>query len=260
MSIRIKAINPNTTHEMTENIGRQVRRYTGEDVEVEAVSPERGPRTIESYYDDFLAVPGVLEEIMTADEEVDAFINACWGDPGIDACREVTAKPVVGIAEASMYVANMLGAEFSVATILPRARDFIEERVRTAGLWGQCASVRCTELTVAETEETREAATEALYDAAERAVAEDGAEAICLGCAGMGGLDEPLEERLPVPVVDSVAAAGVITEGMVRLGKATSKVMTYKEPESKPIDGYPELYQFGPTEAETGEDTAANDD
>ena len=260
MSIRIKAINPNTTREMTENIGRQVRRYTGEDVEVEAVSPERGPRTIESYYDDFLAVPGVLEEIMTADEEVDAFINACWGDPGIDACREVTAKPVVGIAEASMYVANMLGAEFSVATILPRARDFIEERVRTTGLWGQCASVRCTELTVAETEETREAATEALYDAAERAVAEDGAEAICLGCAGMGGLDEPLEERLPVPVVDSVAAAGVVAEGMVRLGKATSKVMTYGEPESKPVDGYPELYQFGPTGAETGEDTATNDD
>lgn len=260
MSVRIKAINPNTTPEMTENIGRQVRRYTSNDVEVEAVSPERGPESIESYYDDFLAVPGVLEEVMTAEPEVDAFINACWGDPGIDACREVTAKPVVGIAEASMYVANMLGAEFSVATILPRARDFIEERVHTTGLWGQCASVRCTDLTVVETEETREAATEALYDAAERAVEEDGAEVVCLGCAGMGGLDEPLEARLPVPVIDSVAAAGVITEGMVRLGKATSKVMTYKQPESKRIDGYPDLFQFGTAESGSERDTAADDD
>jgi len=245
MTIRIKAINPNTTLEMTENIGRQVRRYTSDDVEVEAVSPEKGPISIESYYDDFLAVPGVLEEIMDDEDEFDAFINACWGDPGIDACREVTEKPVVGIAEASMYAANMLGANFSVATILPRARDFIEERVRTTGLWGQCASVRCTDLTVVETEETRDAATEALYDAAQRAVEEDGAEAICLGCAGMGGLDEPLEERLPVPVIDSVAAAGVITEGMVRLGKMTSKVMTYREPEAKEMKGYPEKFEFG---------------
>lgn len=244
MSIHIKAINPNTTLEMTENIGAQVRRYTSDDVEVTAVSPQKGPISIESYYDDFLAVPGVLEEIMATESEFDAFINACWGDPGIDACREVTEKPVVGIAEASMYVANMLGATFSVVTILPRARDFIEERVRTTGLWGQCASVRCTDLTVVETEETRDAAVEALSIAAERAIEEDGAEAVCLGCAGMGGLDEPLEEQLPVPVIDSVAAAGVITEGMVRLGKATSKVMTYKQPEPKEIKGYPERYQF----------------
>jgi allantoin racemase len=245
MSIDIKAINPNTTLEMTENIGRQIRRYTSEDVVVDAVSPEKGPVSIESYYDDFLAVPGVLEEILVEEDDYDAFINACWGDPGIDACREVTDKPVVGIAEASMYVANMLGASFSVATILPRARDFIEERVRTTGLWEQCASVRCTDLTVVETEETRDAATEALYEAAERAIDEDGAEVICLGCAGMGGLDGALEERLPVPVIDSVAAAGVITEGMVRLGKMTSDVMTYKSPEPKEIKGYPERYQFG---------------
>lgn len=244
MSIKIKAINPNTTLEMTENIGHQIQRYTSDDVEVDAVSPDSGPVSIESYYDDFLAVPGVLEEIMTDEQHYDAFINACWGDPGIDACREVTEKPVVGIAESSMYVANMLGANFSVATILPRARDFIEERVRTTGLWEQCASVRCTDLTVVETEETRDAATEALYDAAERAIEEDGAEVICLGCAGMGGLDGPLEDRLPVPVIDSVAAAGVLTEGMVRLGKMTSKVMTYKSPESKEIKGYPEQYQF----------------
>jgi allantoin racemase len=245
MSIDIKAINPNTTLEMTENIGRQIRRYTSDDVVVDAVSPEKGPVSIESYYDDFLAVPGVLEEILVEEDDYDAFINACWGDPGIDACREVTDKPVVGIAEASMYVANMLGASFSVATILPRARDFIEERVRTTGLWEQCASVRCTDLTVVETEETRDAATEALYEAAERAIDEDGAEVICLGCAGMGGLDGALEERLPVPVIDSVAAAGVITEGMVRLGKMTSDVMTYKSPEPKEIKGYPERYQFG---------------
>jgi len=149
-----------------------------------------------------------------------------------------------------MYVANMLGAKFSVATVLPCAKDLVEERVRTAGLESQCASIRCTDLTVVETEEIRDAAREALYKASKLAIEEDGAEAICLGCAGMGGLDDELEERLPVPVVDSVAAATVQTAGLVRLGKTTSKVMTYKPPEPKD----PEIYQFGDSPEATADD------
>ncbi|MFC7157468.1 aspartate/glutamate racemase family protein [Halomarina halobia] len=242
--MRIKAINPNTTLEMTENIGKVADKYTSDEVEVVAVSPERGPISIESYYDDYLAIPGLLEEIRKDEGDFDAFINACWGDPGIDACREVTEKPVVGIAEGSMYVANMLGATFSVATILPRAKDLIEETVLTTGLASKCASVRCTDLTVVETETARDAAVEALLEASTLAVEEDGAEAICLGCAGMGGLDEELEKELPVPVIDSVGAAAVLAEGLVRLGKSTSKVMTYRPPEPKEIKGYPDVYQF----------------
>ncbi|WP_332900311.1 aspartate/glutamate racemase family protein [Haladaptatus sp. CMSO5] len=244
--MKIKAINPNTTLEMTENIGRVANRYTADTTEVVAVSPERGPVSIESYYDDYLAVPGLVEEILNdTDEEFDAFIVACWGDPGIEACREVTEKPVVGIAEASMYVANMLGATFSVATILPRAKHFIEAAVKKTGLESQCASVRCTDLTVIETETAREATVEGLLEVSWQAIEEDGAEAICLGCAGMGGLDEALEAELPVPVVDSVGAAAVLAESLVQLGKSTSKVMTYKPPEPKLIKGYGELYQQG---------------
>lgn len=242
--MRIKVINPNTTQEMTDNIGRVADRYTQEDTEIVAVSPEKGPISIESYYDDYLAVPGLLEEIMKDRDEFDAFVNACWGDPGLDACREVTDRPVVGIAEGSMYVANMLGANFSVATILPRAEDFIAEAVRKTGLEGKCVSVRCTDLTVVETESTREAATQALLEASRLAIEEDGAEVICLGCAGMGGLDGALEEALPVPVIDSVGAAAVLAEGLVQLGKTTSKIRTYKSPEPKEIRGYPAIYQW----------------
>ncbi|WP_216824821.1 aspartate/glutamate racemase family protein [Salinigranum rubrum] len=243
-AIRIKAINPNTTQAMTENIGRQANRYTADSTSVTAVSPARGPVSIESYYDDYLAVPGLLEEIMKDDDAYDAFIVACWGDPGLEACREVTEKPVVGIAEASMYVANMLGARWSVATILPRAKHFIEAAVIKTGLSDRCASVRCTDLTVVETEEARDATFEGLLAVSRLAIEEDGAEAICLGCAGMGGLAERLEEELPVPVVDSVGAAAVLAESLVQLGKTTSKVMTYRPPEPKEQKGYDEIYQF----------------
>ena len=243
--MKIKAINPNTTLGMTENIGEVANEYTNDETEIVAVSPNKGPISIESYYDDYLAVPGLLEEIRKDEDEFDAFINACWGDPGIKACREVTEKPVVGIGEGSMYVANMLGAKFSVATVLPRAKDAIEQTIRITGLESKCASVRCTDLSVVETEEARDAAAEALLEASKLAIEEDGAEVICLGCAGMGKLDQVLEKELPVPIIDSTGAAAVLAEGLVQLGKSTSKIMTFKEPEPKEIEGYPDIYQFG---------------
>ncbi|GGN21059.1 hypothetical protein GCM10009021_22900 [Halarchaeum nitratireducens] len=84
----------------------------------------------------------------------------------------------------------------------------------------------------------------ALLEASERAIEEDGAEVICLGCAGMGKLDVELEAELPVPVIDSVGAAAVHAESLVQLGKTTSKVLTYRSPEPKRIRGYPDVYQF----------------
>ncbi|RQG96688.1 aspartate/glutamate racemase family protein [Natrarchaeobius chitinivorans] len=246
--MKIKAINPNTTEEMTQNIQEVANKYTSPETDVVGVSPDHGPESIESYYDDYLSIPGVLEEILKSEREedsaYDAYINACWGDPGINACREITSKPVVGIGEASMYIANMLGANFSVVTVLPRARNLTEGTVKKSGLEDKCQSVRCTDLTVVETEHDREATVSALLEASKDAIREDNAEVICLGCAGMGGLDRELEAELPVPVIDSTAAASVLTESLVRLGKTTSKVMTYKQPESKRIEGYEQLYQF----------------
>jgi allantoin racemase len=131
-----------------------------------------------------------------------------------------------------------------VATILPRAHDFIYAAVEKAGLESKCASVRCTDLTVVETESDRDATFEGLHEVSQRAIEEDGAEAICLGCAGMSGLAERLEEDLPVPVVDSVGAGAVLAESLVQLGKRTSEVSTYKRPESKEIKGYGDVFQF----------------
>lgn len=246
MAMQIKAINPNTNWDMTENIGEVANEYVAEDTEVVAVSPERGPVTIESYYDHFLVIPGLLEEIIEDEDEYDAFVVACWADSGIEACREVTDKPVVGIAEASLYVANMLGATYSVATILSRAKDLIEDTVDKAGMGEHCASVRTTQLNVDETcgsEAGRQKTVDELLEACRLAIEEDGAEAICLGCAGMGGLAGELETELGVPVVDSVGAGAVLAESLVQLGHTTSDALTFRPPESKEIKGYPDIYQ-----------------
>ena len=97
--MKIKIINPNTTQSMTESIENLARRVARSDTQVWAVTPASGPDSIECYVDEYLAVPGVLKEVIRGDREegADAFIIACFGDPGLQAAREVTSKPVLGI-------------------------------------------------------------------------------------------------------------------------------------------------------------------
>jgi allantoin racemase len=240
--IRIKVINGNTFEAMTDNIGEVARAAAAPGTEIVAATPRAGPISIESYYDEYLAIPYILEEIVKDEDQFDAFIIACWGDPGVEAAREITGKPVVGIAEASMYVANMLGAKFGVVTVLERVHNLIEHTIAKVGLTPRCASIQCTSLSVIDTEELRDNACMVLEVAGRKAIAE-GAEALALGCAGMSGLDTMLEERLGVPVIDSVAAAVKMAEALVALGKRTSKVKTFQPPEPKQIKGYPEHMQ-----------------
>jgi allantoin racemase len=61
--MKIKIINPNTCLEMTHSIEVCAKKYANSGTEIIAVSPERGPITIEDYYDEALATVGVMEEI-----------------------------------------------------------------------------------------------------------------------------------------------------------------------------------------------------
>ena len=239
---RLKIINGNTCQPMTANIdlSAQTVKYAG--TEIVTVQPKTGPESIESFYDEYLAIPGILEQIIL-DTDSDAFILACWGDPGIEAAREITSKPVVGIAEASLYVANMIAAKWSVVTTLHRVRDMVEKTIQKTGLTERCASVRTTKLSVLDTEKNRAATLDVLTEAGRLAIHTDGAEAICLGCAGMSGLEQQLETRLGVPVIDAVAAAVKMAESLVCLGKITSKQLTYRLPECKEIKGYHAHFQ-----------------
>ena len=101
--MKIKLINPNTTLSMTDSIRKMAETVADLGTEILAVSPASGPESIECYVDEYLAVPGVVQEVIKGDleEGVDAYVIACFGDPGLQAAREVTEKPVVGICEAA---------------------------------------------------------------------------------------------------------------------------------------------------------------
>ncbi|MEO1132000.1 MAG: aspartate/glutamate racemase family protein [Cyanobacteria bacterium J06639_1] len=244
MVVRIKVINPNTSAAMTTSIATIALKHAAPTTEVVTVCPDAGPESIESYYDEYLAIPGVLQAVLKDEAEFDAFVLACWGDPGADAVREMTTKPAVGIAEASMYAANAIAPRWSVATTLQRTHHMVEAIVKKTGLSDRCASIRCADLPVLACEDDPDAIVKGLARVGRLALEEDGAEAIILGCAGMGGLDAQLAEILGVPCIDPVAAGVRFAEMLVGMGLSTSKYMTYRSPESKLIKGYPDVMQF----------------
>jgi allantoin racemase len=236
--MRILVINPNTSEEMTQDIDREARQYARADTEIETVCPGWGPRSIEGHYEEELAAVAMLEVIKERAGDFDGVVIACYGDPGLAAAREISPVPVVGIAEASMLMACTVAHSFSIVTVLPRVKPLLEDTVRLHGLDARCASIRTTPLSVLDCERDPEAAGREIVKAAKLAIEEDGAEAICLGCAGMGPLDKRVSSEVGVPVLDGVACAVKLVEGLLDYGLATSRVAAYKEPEPKEIVGY----------------------
>lgn len=212
---RITVINPNTTESMTALIAQCARDVAAPGTTVTGRTPSMGPASIESHTDEALSVPGLLE-IIRADTEADAFVLACFGDPGLDAAREVASVPVIGIAEAAMKTATLLGRTFSVVTTVGRTIGRAWDLTRIYGLERQCAGVYACEIPVLALEDDEDVTYATILQSSKEALAADQSDAIVLGCAGMAWLPPRLTAELGVPVIDGVAAAVVMAEGLVR--------------------------------------------
>ena len=241
--MRLLVINPNTSQSMTDDIERTARKYARPDTEIVAISPAYGPRSIEGHFEESVAAMATVEEVTRRSDDYDAFVIACYGDPGLYACREVTDKPVIGIAEASMRLAAFVAHSFSIVSVMPRVKPLLEDLLRQVGMESRCASIRCTDLTVLGLEEDPERAIREMIIQAQRAVEEDGAESILLGCSGMGPLEERMRAEVPVPVLDGTVCAVKIAEALHDCRLFTSKVAAFAWPEAKEMVGCSEALQ-----------------
>ncbi|MBL9062239.1 aspartate/glutamate racemase family protein [Tabrizicola sp.] len=224
--MRLLVINPNTTASMTEKIGIAAKGAASPGTEIMAMNPASGPVSIEGYYDEALSVPGLLHLIQTA-PGFDAVIIACFDDTGLDAARCLTDRPVIGIGEAAYHFASMLANKFSVVTTLARSVPALEHNLHKYGLAARCARVRSSEVAVLELEHPGSDACNRISAEIGRAIEEDRAEAIVLGCAGMADLADRLADEHGLPVLDGVTCAVRLAEAMVGLGLRTSRLGGY---------------------------------
>lgn len=242
--MKIRAVTPIITESFGPMIIEEFERVARPDTEISNVFLDAGPASVESFYDEAIAVPGVVAKVREAEREgMDAVIINCFGDPGLDAAREVVSIPVVGPCEASMHLAAMLGHKFSVVTILERLVRELELHAQKYGVGWKLASARSVDLPVLDLEKGREQFVERMVERAVEAIEEDGAHVIVLGCTGFAGLDGQVTNGLRdrgyhVPVVDPAGTALKVAETLVELGLAHSK-KTYPPPPDKKVVGYP---------------------
>lgn len=237
--MQLLVINPNTTPAMTDAIGDAARAVARPGTQVIAVQPSFGPVSIECHYDEAFGAAGVAEQVRLAQAwQPDAVVVACFGDPGLDAARELSRGPVIGIAEAAFHMAAMVATRFSVVTTLKRTCVMAERLLQRYGFGHQCGGVHGTDIPVLDLEHCSADTLSAIEAAARDALARDGSGAVVLGCAGMAPLCAQLSQRLGVPVIDGVAAAVKLAEAMVELGLGTSRTGDYAPPTPKPYAGW----------------------
>ncbi len=230
-SRRIAVINPNTTTAMTDTMVRCAQPLVDPTTQVIGVTNRTGPASIESHYDEAMAVPGLLREVVAGEASgVDGYVIGCFGDPGLDAARELAAGPVVGIAEAGFHLATMLGRSFSVVTTLGRTIGQAEHLIQRYGFTGKCRSIYACEVAVLDLDDPASDARKLVVDYCRRAVEHDEADSIVLGCAGMADFCHSVSEQVGVPVIDGVTAGVLMVESLIKLGLKTSTRSEYAAP------------------------------
>ncbi|WP_199253902.1 aspartate/glutamate racemase family protein [Mycolicibacterium mengxianglii] len=218
--MRLLLVNPNTTASMTSAIAASAASVARPATVVEALNPPFGPASIENDEDERRSVPGLLTQIEAAadrpaDSRPDAYVIACFGDPGLEEARRMVSQPVLGIAQAAMHAASLAAGTFSVVTSMsatvPRAWELAKTYTPAA-----CLGVYACDIPVLRID-SDPTTIEPIAQLCAQALAADGSRSIVLGCAAMARFAEPLRARLGVPVIDGVVAATLLAEALAPL-------------------------------------------
>ncbi|GAA0586056.1 aspartate/glutamate racemase family protein [Craurococcus roseus] len=204
---RVLVINPNNSTSCTDGIAAALRPLASGAARFDVVRLPEGPPAVASWADWF-AVAEPLRRLV-AREEAAAYVIACVSDPGLDAVREATRRPVLGMLRCAIAAALARGAErfgiigFADAS-LPRQRRVLQAMGVEARLSGW------EPLNLPMETLTDPVAPRGRIAAAARALAAGGAEAVVLGCAGLAGHTAAAENGAGVPVVEPCRAAGAM--------------------------------------------------
>ena len=198
--------------------------FSGTDVSV--VDVPEGPPSIESSYEELLAVPATLKGIQQAEQDgLDAVIIGCFGDPGLEAARELTTMPIIGPGESSMLLAASLGHRFSVITVLDNVIAAQEQQAYRTGVITKLASVLSADIPVLELMNDKAATLKRMIQVGTKAVKDDRADVLVLGCMTMSflGIAEDLSKTLGVPVINAGRAALKAAETLISQNMSHSK-------------------------------------
>lgn len=238
--MRILLLNPNTTEDLTRLMVESGCRVAAPGTTIVPITAPRGFPYISSRAEAQIGGAIVLEMLAAHHRDGDAAIVAAFGDPGLRGARELFDIPVIGISEAAMLAACMLGRRFLIISFTSVMRPWYEECVEMHGLGSRCAGVRALDGAFRSITEVQEEKEDLLVELAAKAIADTEADVLIPGGAPLAGLANKIKSRLPVPVVDPTQAAVKMCEALIGLKPGKAAAGTYRRPAPKPSVGLEE--------------------
>lgn len=238
--MKILLLNPNTTAAVTDLLHAAGSKVASPGTELVPATAPRGVPYIATRAEAQIGGAIALEMLAEAGDGVDAAIIAAFGDPGLFGARELFSFPVVGLAEAAMLTACMVGRRFSIVTFAGALAPWYEECVAMHGLTSRCAGIRTLDGSFKSISEVQAEKEELLVALANRAVEQDAADVVILSGAPLAGLAAKVGDRIPVPVIDPVAAAVRQAETLAVLKPRKAIAGTFRRPDPKPTTGLAE--------------------
>lgn len=235
---KILVINPVAASRWNKTDGDYFKKIARKDMVVKVVNIEKGPKTVESFYDEAFALPGILRIVREIKNQYDGIMINCFADPGLKPVREICDIPVVGPGECAIILASMLGHNFSIISMKKNFIPMLELKVASLGLLKKLSSVEYINISVSELEDDFNKTEGAIIEVINRAVKRNNTEVAILGCTGMISLYSKIVKKVGVPVVEPAASALKMLEIMIDLGIKHSKTGLFMTPDVGKIIGY----------------------
>ena len=215
--IRILVVNPNTTDAVTTAVLAEGRRCARAGTELVGVTGTFGVTIVSTDAENVVAAHAALDLLAAHQAGFDAAIVAMSFDTGVFAARMLLPIPVVGITESALHTACLLGRRFGLvvfgAVSLPLYTDLVER----IGLASRLGAIDVVDLASASAYLDRPMVDGLIAQAATR-LADKGVDVVVVCGAAVAGVAERLKSKLPVPVLDGIAPAIALAEGMAGLG------------------------------------------
>jgi Asp/Glu/hydantoin racemase len=231
--MKLLIINPNISLSVTELIEAEARRAAGPGTELTMRTAAFGVAYIETRAEAAIGAYATLDELAAHHAGHDAAVVAAFGDPGLEAAREMLPIPVVGLTESALMSAAMLGGRIGIVAISRRIRAWYRETVDRYGMASRLAGIRCLDEPLANIGRVQQDKGEQLVALCQTAIEEDGADVLIIAGAPLAGLARSVAGRIPVPVVDGVNCAVHQAELLARLGVNKATDGSYAAPPEK---------------------------
>ncbi len=227
---KILVINPIANDQWNKIDEDYLKGVVSDETTLKVVSIESGPKTIECSADIGYAAPGILKVVDMNKDLYDGIMINCFADPAITAAREISDIPIAGPGETAIILASMLGHKFSIISPQESIKPMLEKKIIDMGLKSKLASIEDIDMAVSELESDANMTLKKLTTVIDKAVKDNHAEIVVLGCTGLLFLYNQIKKVIEIPIIEPAAAAVKMLEAMIDLGLSHSKEALYFYP------------------------------